>query len=433
MISTDGKQTFHNVINGELTNTAETRHTLNPATCEPNPEVPLSTRQDLDHAVEAARKAQKSWAKTTFEERRNRLHAYADTLETYRNEFVDLVISEQGKSYGLAQDEFTRTLRAIRVTSNLELSEEVVEDSEERTAVVRYIPIGVTCALVPWNYPLLLAWVKMAAALYSGNALIVKPSPDTPYCGLKIVELGINFFPPGILQALSGGHDLGPLCTAHPGIDKISFTGSIATGRLVMESCAKTLKRVTLELGGNDAAIICEDVNIDKTVPSVRTKYSPNTISHCFLFSQFYITHFSPLSKNLDRPTLLHQLGPSLYGHQTRLRPHFNLPPLPLRPGILLSNPQNRPWHLPRHIHGPRPKRYTVRKGTILYVRHRQRRSKTRPRRPRRKLHLRRRYGQRERKRLLHHPHHHRQPPGHIPHRPRRTLRPHRPRDAVVR
>ena len=322
-----------------MTNTAETRHTLNPATCEPNSEVPLSTRQDLDHAVEAARKAQKSWAKTTFEERRNRLNAYADALETYRNEFVDLIISEQGKSYGLAQDEFTRTLRAIRVTSNLELSEEVVEDSEERTAVVRYIPIGVTCALVPWNYPLLLAWVKMAAALYSGNALIVKPSPDTPYCGLKIVELGINFFPPGILQALSGGHDLGPLCTAHPGIDKISFTGSIATGRLVMESCAKTLKRVTLELGGNDAAIICEDVDIDKIVPSVRTKYSPDTISHCFLFPTIlHLTHFSPLSKNLDRPTLLHQLGPSLYGHQTRLRPYFNLPPLPLLPGFLLSN-----------------------------------------------------------------------------------------------
>ena len=197
------------------------------------------------------------------------LHAYANALETYRNDFVQLLIIEQGKAYGLAQDEFNRTLRMIRDTPNLQLREEVVEDNESQVVSVRYTPIGVTCALVPWNYPLLLAWGKIAPALYTGNTIIVKPSPDTPYCALKLVELGISFFPPAVLQALSGGHELGPLCTAHPGIDKISFTGSTRTGKLVMESCSKTLKRVTLELGGNDAAIICEDVDFDKVVPAV--------------------------------------------------------------------------------------------------------------------------------------------------------------------
>ncbi len=252
-----------------MTSTKETRHSFNPATGEPNQEVPVSTQEDLDNAVAAARQAFKRWSKTTFEERREKLHAYADTLETYRDEFVNLVIKEQGKAYGLAQDEFNRTMRMIRTTPNLKLEEEVVEDGEQSTATVRYVPLGVTCGLVPWNYPLLLAWGKIAPALYTGNTIIVKPSPDTPYCGLKLVELAMQFFPPGVVQGLSGGHNLGPMCTAHPDIDKISFTGSIAIGKKVMESCSKTLKRVTLELGGNDAAIVCEDVDFDKVIPAV--------------------------------------------------------------------------------------------------------------------------------------------------------------------
>lgn len=103
----------------------------------------------------------------------------------------------------------------------------------------------------------------------TGNTIIIKPSPYTPYCGLKFGELARHFFPPGVVQVLSGGDDLGPMLTAHPDIDKVGFTGSVATGKKVMESCAKTLKRVTLELGGNDAAIICEDVDIEKVAPKV--------------------------------------------------------------------------------------------------------------------------------------------------------------------
>lgn len=157
----------------------------------------------------------------------------------------------------------------IRQTAELELTEEVVETTDTMVARVRYVPIGVGCGLVPWNYPLLLAVGKLAPALWAGNAIIIKPSPDTPYCGLKVVELGNRFFPKGVLQALSGGHELGPMCTTHPGIDKIAFTGSIETGKKVMESCAGTLKRVTLELGGNDSCIICEDIDVENVAPQV--------------------------------------------------------------------------------------------------------------------------------------------------------------------
>lgn len=128
------------------------------------------------------------------------------------------------------------------------MPEETVREDENVRVVVRYVPLGVAVGIVPWNYPIVLACGKIAAALLTGNAFILKPSPFTPYCDLKLAELGQHFFPPGVFQALSGDDSLGPWLTAHPGPDKISFTGSVLTGKKVMESASKTLKRVTLEL-----------------------------------------------------------------------------------------------------------------------------------------------------------------------------------------
>lgn len=128
--------------------------------------------------------------------------------------------------------------------------------------VSTYRPIGVVGAICPWNFPLVLAAAKIAAALVTGNCIIVKPSPFTPCATLKFAELAISVLPPGVLQALNGDNDLGRLITIHPGIDKVTFTGSTATGRLVAANAAKTLKRVTLELGGNDASIVCPDVDV---------------------------------------------------------------------------------------------------------------------------------------------------------------------------
>jgi acyl-CoA reductase-like NAD-dependent aldehyde dehydrogenase len=139
----------------------------------------------------------------------------------------------------------------------------------QRTAIVRWLPLGVGVAIVPWNFPLLLGIGKLLPALLAGNTFIWKPSPFTPYSALKVAELASKIFPPGVVQALSGEEDLGPRFTSHPDVAKISFTGSIATGKKIMASCAATLKRVTLELGGNDAAIVCEDVDIDTVVQKV--------------------------------------------------------------------------------------------------------------------------------------------------------------------
>lgn len=150
----------------------------------------------------------------------------------------------------------------------LSIPEERVED-DEKVLTTRYMPLGVVGAICPWNFPLILSFGKIIPALLTGCTIIVKPSPFTPYTALKAIELAQNVFPPGVVQVLGGDDRLGPMFTAHPGISKISFTGSIATGKKIMEACSKTLKRVTLELGGNDASIVRGDVDIEATAPQL--------------------------------------------------------------------------------------------------------------------------------------------------------------------
>lgn len=160
-----------------------------------------------------------------------------------------------------ARLEVDTSARWVREFCKLTLPEVVIEDNEERKIITHYTPLGVVVGIVPWNYPLMLAVTKLAPALLTGNTFIWKPSPYTPYCSLKIAELGLRCFPPGVLQALNGDDFLGPWLTEHPGVKMVSFTGSTAIGRKIMETCSKTLKRMTLELSANDPAIVCADVD----------------------------------------------------------------------------------------------------------------------------------------------------------------------------
>ncbi|KAI1141049.1 aldehyde dehydrogenase [Hypoxylon sp. FL0543] len=269
--------TFGNVINGELSLTpGKTRHTVNPATLENNPEVPLSSVQDVNRAVEAAEKAAKLWRKVPWNERASAIQRYADAIEERTEDFVQILIKETGKPITWARHEFSTVVRYLRGFCELSLPEEVIEDTREREVVIRYTPLGVVVGIVPWNYPVQLSCVHMAPALLTGNAYIWKPSPHTPYCSLKVAELGQRFFPPGVLQALSGDNDLGPLLAEHPNVQMVCFTGSTEAGKKVLASCSKTLKRVVLELGGNDPAIICADVD----PASVATKIAYVSFCH---------------------------------------------------------------------------------------------------------------------------------------------------------
>ncbi|KAL8635161.1 MAG: hypothetical protein Q9228_007321, partial [Teloschistes exilis] len=281
--------TFCNIINNERCCTSKTRHNINPATTEPNAEVPVSTREDVDKAVAAARAAFKPWANTPVEQRGEKLRAFAEAIESYKDDFARLLTLEQGKPLAQSYQEISMANTWLRAFSVMKLPEDIIEDNEERQVINRFTPLGVAAGIVPWNYPILLAAGKIAPALYTGNTMIIKPSPYTPYCDLKLAELGAQIFPPGVLQALSGEEDLGPMLTEHPDIDKIAFTGSSATGKKVMASAASTLKRVTLELGGNDPAIICDDVDIDAIIPKLTILSFLCCSQICMMIKRLYV------------------------------------------------------------------------------------------------------------------------------------------------
>ncbi|KAJ5479974.1 hypothetical protein N7530_005483 [Penicillium desertorum] len=287
----DLRSNYVQIINGKSSPTALTRHGLNPATLEALPEVPVATPKDLDNAADAAKAAFKIWSATPYEDRKKAVLAYADAIDQYSDQFRDLLITEQGKPSFQATLETTNSINWIRGMAALPLLEDIIEDDDTRTVVTRHVPLGVVGAIVPWNFPLLLATGKIAPALLTGNVIIVKPSrkPFAPYCGLKLVELAQKFFPPGVVQSLSGDDDLGPWLTSHPAIDKISFTGSTATGKRVLQSASRTLKRVTLELGGNDPAIVFPDVDIEKVAEKVAFFAFLNSGQVCLNLKRIYV------------------------------------------------------------------------------------------------------------------------------------------------
>lgn len=217
----------------------------------------------------AARAAFPLWRSKTWDERAAYLTKLADAVEANHDELRDLLVAETGKPFNTANMEMQFAIGHIRVTSTLRIPDETVEDTAERTAIVRYKPLGVAGAIIPWNWPMLLGVGKLGPGLMAGNVIIGKPSPFAPYTLSKVAELGSKIFPPGVFQSLTGSESLGPLFTMHPGIDKISFTGSTATGKKVAKAAGETMKRCTLELGGNDAAIVCDDADLAKVVPKV--------------------------------------------------------------------------------------------------------------------------------------------------------------------
>ncbi|WQF84679.1 Putative aldehyde dehydrogenase domain, aldehyde/histidinol dehydrogenase [Colletotrichum destructivum] len=280
---------FYNVIDGKLETTSKTRYSVNPSTLEANPEVPVSTPEDVDRAVQAAKKAQEAWAETPYEERQKALARFGEAIEAHAEEFALMLTKEQGKALQFSQFEVAEATKHFKGMSNLSFPEEVVDNNPDRRVITRYTPLGVAVGIVPWNFPVLLACGKIGPGLVTGNAFILKPSPFTPYCDLKLAELAQQFFPPGVFQALSGDDNLGPWLTSHPGVDKVSFTGSTATGKRVMESCSKTLKRVTLELGGNDAAIVLPDVDVKAIAPKIAMLALYNSGQVCVAIKRIYI------------------------------------------------------------------------------------------------------------------------------------------------
>ncbi|CAM1509683.1 Fc.00g000180.m01.CDS01 [Cosmosporella sp. VM-42] len=281
---------FYNIVGGEKRGVADkTYYGIDPSTGRTLWEVPVATQKDLDDAVAAANSAFGGWAKIQHSERRRLLNLFADGLEMYKEQLTELLFRESGKPPGFAESEILMGINTVRGNAEWSVPDEVLKDDKDVKIVIQHPPIGVVAGIVPWNYPFQLAILKIAPALMTGCTIIVKPSPFTPYTALKIGEIAAQTFPPGIVQVLGGDDNLGPWITKHPGISKISFTGSTATGKKVMAAASETMKRVNLELGGNDAAVVTEDFDIAKAAQLVATASLAHSGQICMATKRVYV------------------------------------------------------------------------------------------------------------------------------------------------
>lgn len=233
----------------------------NPATGTPAGTFLVATSGDCQRAVAAACAAFPAWAATSDADRQTAIDSCADIIEANAEELARLLTAEQGKPLnGMgSRFEIGGAVAWTRHTANLSLPVEYVQDDAQAHVAIHRRPLGVVVSITPWNWPILIAIWHIMPAIRTGNTVVIKPSPYTPLSTLRLVELLQEALPPGVLNAVAGPDELGPILTAHPDVAKVCFTGSTATGRKVMKSAAPTLKRLTLELGGNDAGIVLPD------------------------------------------------------------------------------------------------------------------------------------------------------------------------------
>ena len=276
-------------IAGGAVVTARSMDVINPATGTRFASVPVAGPAELDAAVVAAKNALPAWKALGWAGRRELLIAAARAIEAHVDEFATLFTAEQGRPTDQAKGEIQLGSFWLKAVARQQLDDEIVEDSETRRVIVRHEPLGVVAAIVPWNFPFLLAMWKIAPALAAGNTMVLKPSPFTPLCSLKLAELWRDILPAGVYNVISGENELGPQMTVHPGFAKISFTGSTATGKRVMEAASRDLKRITLELGGNDAAIVMPDVDVASVSRKLFSGAFYNSAQVCIATKRLYI------------------------------------------------------------------------------------------------------------------------------------------------
>ncbi|MGB5949676.1 MAG: aldehyde dehydrogenase family protein [Parvibaculum sp.] len=280
---------FKLLIGGKLVAGDQTMDVINPATEEVLAKCPRASKAQLDQAVAAAKAAFPAWSATPIAERKKALNAIADIIEKNAGELARLLTQEQGKPIGDATGEVYGTAAFFRYFTALDLPVKVLDDSEGRRVEAHRKPLGVIGAIVPWNFPLILMAFKVPPALLAGNTIVIKPAPTTPLTTLKLGELIRDVLPAGVVNVITDANDLGAALTAHPDVRKISFTGSTATGAKVMAGAAAMLKRITLELGGNDAGIVLDDVNPKEAAPKLFQSAFQNNGQVCIAMKRLYV------------------------------------------------------------------------------------------------------------------------------------------------
>lgn len=259
-------QTFNMIIDGAPVQSGSVIEVVNPATGQPFASVAAGDTSHVDQAVAAARAAFPAWSALPDAERRAYVMRLADLLEANMPEFMELVTRETGKPLGGLNNvgagmEVGGAIAWTRVTASLDIPVDVIQDNADARIEVHRKPLGVVGSITPWNWPLLICIWHIMPALRAGNTVVLKPASLTPVATLRLVELANQVLPKGVLNVVTGEAEVGSAMSAHPGIAKMVFTGSTPTGRHIMQNAASTLKRLTLELGGNDAGIVLPDVD----------------------------------------------------------------------------------------------------------------------------------------------------------------------------
>ncbi|SFO95955.1 aldehyde dehydrogenase family protein [Qipengyuania nanhaisediminis] len=280
---------YANLIDGEMVTTSDTIEVVNPANEQVIGVVPSCTKDELDRAVDAARRAFKTWKKTSAEERQKVVQGIAAAIKDNAEELYRLLTSEQGKPHAQAQQEIYGAAGLAAAQSTLTLDDVINQDDDTRLSRTRRVPVGVVGGIVPWNFPIMMAIQKIVPALVAGCTIVLKPSPFTPLTTLRIAELLKDVVPAGTVNIITGPDELGPMITEHPGIDKITFTGSTATGKKIMEGASRDLKRITLELGGNDASIVLPDADVEKVAEQLFWSSFSNAGQVCIAAKRIYI------------------------------------------------------------------------------------------------------------------------------------------------
>jgi acyl-CoA reductase-like NAD-dependent aldehyde dehydrogenase len=253
---------FYDIIGGQRFSAARKLSVINPATGKELATVSDIDAATLDDAVDAARKAFLPWRAFQLARRKEILNEALTEIDRHAEELSVLLTAEQGRPLFQARWEIDLlTKRFGPAFMQMDIPEIEQDLADIGHVFKRYTPIGVVGAITPWNLPVLISFIKTLPALLAGNTVVLKPSPFTPLTVLRISDYIRDLLPPGVLNTVTGGDELGPWMTSHPGIDHITFTGSTATGKRVMASASATLKHVSLELGGNDPGIILADAD----------------------------------------------------------------------------------------------------------------------------------------------------------------------------
>ena len=267
------------------------RTILDPATGEAVGQAPVHTAEDLEAAIAAATAAQPAWAGLGHDARSAALLRAADAVERSAEELARLLSREQGKPLNgpNARFEVGACAAWLRVAATTPLDPETVVDDGETRAELHYRPIGVVGAIGPWNWPMMITVWQLAPALRMGNAVVIKPSEYTPLSVLALAKVLNEELPEGLLSVVSGGRDVGEALAGHPAIGKIMFTGSTATGKAIIKSSADTVKRLTLELGGNDAGIVLPDADPQAIAEGLFWGAFINTGQTCAALKRLYV------------------------------------------------------------------------------------------------------------------------------------------------